>query len=191
MKQEIFIPEVYFDDKTKEYIIQDNDEFFCDVCFRPIIKEGMLRVSQNNKALKKIFMCNFCSSKIAQFIDINFISKRYNIIDYRIVDIIPKNAFPVLDFSIDLKNSYNSDGTLKNTFEPNTIKSDITIDNTKLAGRESWEGCNIGRDVTQEIEKKDNSQLCTDDVINNILKAVPYKEDQQIEHKETKRITNG
>jgi hypothetical protein len=191
MKQEIFIPEVYFNEKNQEYLIEDNDNFFCDICYRPIIDRGMLRVSQNNKSIKKIFLCNFCATKIEKFIDINFISKRYNIIDYRVVDIIPKNVFPVLDFSIDLKNSYNSDGTLKNTFEPNSIESDITIDNTKLAGRESWEGCSIGRDITLEIEKKDNPLLCTDDDINSIFKAVPYKEDQQIENKETKRLTNG
>lgn len=164
---------------TKRYYT--SDEVRCDECLK-MIDNIMFHYTyflwRPPKQETYCFKCNDCLIKTFAF-------KKY-LESYRgerrmvtITDLIPSSAQPFFISKTVVTNA--RDVTV---FEPEKILSEKTNDLTVHAGRESWVGAKIGRDVTAELEKKEAP--ADDAEFDKIMFAQPYKE---IENKEeTKKI---
>jgi hypothetical protein len=114
---------------------------------------------------------------------------RKSIYQFIIENKLPVDARPIISFKVDVKNCIGVD--LGDIHKIPSENSDEDVDRTKLAGRESWEGASIGRNINPLLEHKDaevSSEEEFNNIINQQLNAIPFEDKDKLEYKnENKR----
>jgi len=168
---------IFYSQKRKKYYCNDPG-IICDGCKQPIDDFVWIKVCQDGCLRPVIKM--YCQACFDEYKKITH--EKHNLYHAILVsnEMLPKDSIAVLDHNILLKPAdwYTTDIHL--------IRSEVTVDKTKYAGRESIVNCQIGADVGYLIESKDHV-LDTMEDIDNYLSGIL---DSRIEYREAMRIEN-
>ena len=166
----------------------NNLELRCSLCSALIDNIGYLKIYQNNKKCSKVFLCQKCISeqrkkKSKESLVLSKYNDKVMFYNFIISPVLPKDAYPLLDFTIDLKGVVSLRGCPVSVFDVDEIESETVINKTKLVDGQSWEGCKIGKDIIKEIINKDIPEQLSFKEFNSIIHAVPYKDKNKLDYK--------
>ena len=144
------INRLFFNAKSKTYFLYTEDlNIKCCYCSRGFSFGATVFIhrSFSKKQYVKGYYCAKCLKKAPTLI--------YN--EYKnalLTSIVPYGSTEIYEFKPTLSNSKAN----LTVFDADKIKSDVTIDNTKLAGRESIKGAIIGKAPKELDDLKDETK---------------------------------
>lgn len=173
MKQEL---NLFFHPKEKKYYFVGSK--LCECCKKQIENLIFIHTVLDSVISYQKFYCGVCATKIKHPRNLNYSECRLAII----TDVPPKNAHPFWITAPILVNSNNL-----SVFEAADLRDCDITDKTRIAGRESWGGCQISSSqIVKELNHRFNEPM--DLLIDNIKNSTPVlpgkEKTEQIEHKE-------
>ena len=157
--------QVYVNTQDKQHFIvcsEDDLKLQCDDCKTNInlSEYAFLHRSFSKKEYVREVLCLKCIPKHRKRIYDEFIH-------FQLVDFIPEKSKMFSEFPPSLKtgNVNVFEGAVSNKGISADCSDVNIIDKTRLAGRESFGGASVGRDITAELEHKDAS-IHSDDALS-------------------------
>lgn len=143
-------PNIFFEPVGKNYFIMDG--VACDFCKGAILDRAIYKLFHAKKKTKSFLCCRSCASETKKPGEhrMRIVTEAYNLL---VVDEIPAGSYPVVIARMGLREA--KDLTVFDAVSNALAPADVTIDRTRLAGRESFGGAQIGMDITPLLEQKD------------------------------------
>ena len=169
------------DEENKFYYVFDCEYINCDKCKKEI-KDSFLFVEQydNVRTCENKRLCNPCFKEYLKTKKSRYLQEQYKTVYVKTKK--QKDSIPYIPKPVQLKD------TKFTSFDTTLIRSEKTIDRTVHAGRESWEGSQIGNaDYDAICEAKDATLLAKAGDIKKMI-ANMGKSDSQLKEEELKKI---